>query len=150
VTAQRSNEEVVREYAAAAAANDLEALARLRDADWTVEWPQSGERVRGSDRFAAVVEHYPGGTPRATVTRVVGGEDRWILSPSNTVMRVSGGGDHWWAEWLMAYPDGVTYNCIDLIELRDGRVYRESVYWARPFEAPPWRAPWVERVGEPT
>jgi hypothetical protein len=33
---------------------------------------------------------------------------------------------------------------VDLIELRDGLVHRETMYWAAPFEAPAWRAPWVE------
>ena len=56
----------------------------------------------------------------------------------------STGGDFWWAEWRMTYPDGKTWICVDLMELRDGRVYREVVYWAVPFEAPSWRAQWVE------
>jgi len=43
----------------------------------------------------------------------------------------------------MTYPNGETYICVDLLELRDGTVYRETVYWAIPFEAPSWRAPWV-------
>lgn len=27
----------------------------------------------------------------------------------------------------------------DALELRDGKVYRETLYWAEPFEAPEWR-----------
>ena len=30
------------------------------------------------------------------------------------------------------------------MELRDGQVYREVVYWAVPFDAPSWRSPWVD------
>lgn len=146
--ARQSNEEVVRAYALAAAQNDLPTMAKLRHPDWTAEWPQSGERVRGSERFESIVENYPGGTPRTTVSGIVGSDDRWTVSPSNTVIRVNGDGDRWWAEWLMTYPDGITYNCIDLIELRDGRVLREWVYWATPFDAPAWRARWVEPTGE--
>jgi hypothetical protein len=141
----RSNEEVVREYAAAAAANDLATLTRLRHPEWMTTWPQSGERVVGSDAFAAVVAGYPGGKPTTVVDRVVGAEDRWVVTPGNTVVRVSGSGDHWWGAWVMTYPDGVVYHCIDLIELRDGLVRRETVFWAPPFEAPDWRAPFVER-----
>ena len=33
---------------------------------------------------------------------------------------------------------------VDLMELRDGLVHRETVYWAPPFEAPDWRRPFVE------
>jgi hypothetical protein len=43
-------------------------------------------------------------------------------------------------------PDGQAYQVIALIELRDGLVYRETVYWAPPFDAPEWRRPFVERV----
>jgi hypothetical protein len=29
---------------------------------------------------------------------------------------------------------------------RDGRIARETAYWSKPFPAPEWRAPWVERM----
>jgi hypothetical protein len=141
-----SNEEVVRAYAAASVAADVDAAARLRHPEWIVEWPQSGERVTSSEAFAEIVRNYPGGAPSAKVRRIVGDQDRWLVTPSNTVIRVGGEGDAWWGEWVVTYPDGGTYYCIDLIELRDGLVYRETVYWAAPFAAPEWRAPWVERA----
>ena len=47
---------------------------------------------------------------------------------------------------MLDYPDGSSYHVIDLIELRDGLVWRETVYWAAPFEAADWRAPWVQRT----
>ena len=139
-----TNDAVVRRYAASSAANDLDELARLRAADWTVEWPQSGERVHSNDSFAAIVRSYPGGRPTVEVSRIVGSEDHWVVSPGNTVVRVAGSGDFWWSEWRMTYPDGQVYQVIDLIELRDGLVHRETVYWAPPFEAPDWRRPFVE------
>jgi hypothetical protein len=33
-----------------------------------------------------------------------------------------------------------------LIELVDGRIHRESSYFAEPFDPPAWRAPYVERI----
>jgi hypothetical protein len=33
-----------------------------------------------------------------------------------------------------------------IIELKDGRIWRDRRYYAEPFEAPEWRAQWVERV----
>jgi hypothetical protein len=33
-----------------------------------------------------------------------------------------------------------------IIELRDGKVLRETDYYAQPFQAPEWRAQWVERM----
>jgi hypothetical protein len=139
-----TNEEVVRQYAAASAANDAATLARLRHPDWMVEWPQSGERVHGHESWAEIIRHYPGGAPRAELTRVVGTEDRWVVTASNTVARAAGSGDYWWTEWRMTYPDGQTYLVVALLELRDGTIFRETVYWAAPFEAAEWRAPWVE------
>jgi hypothetical protein len=144
-----THEAVIQRYAAAAAANDLDELARLRHPDWSVEWPQSGERVHSSESFAAIVERYPGGKPTVAVKRIVGSEDRWVISASNTVMRIAGSGDFWWSEWSMTYPDGQEYRVVDLFELREGRVYRETVYWAPPFAAPDWRRPFVEVAADP-
>jgi hypothetical protein len=138
-----TNEEVVRRYGAASAEYDLDTLHELRHPEWEVAWPQSGEHVHSSEAFAEIVRNYPGGTPHAELTRVVGAEDRWVVSPGGPVLQVVGSGDFWWAEWRMAYPDGTIYLCVDLLELRDAKVYRETVYWAVPFEAPSWRAPWV-------
>ena len=76
----------------------------------------------------------------------MGAEDHWVVTPGNTVLKVAGSGDFWWSEWRVTYRDGSVYLCVDLIELRDDLVYRETVYWAAPFEAPDWRAPWVERT----
>ena len=69
-----------------------------------------------------------------------------MLTPGNTVIKVVGDGDTWWCEWRVTYPDAITYLCVDLIELRDGLVHREMVYWAPVFEprrgAPPgWSGP---------
>ena len=140
-----TNDECVRQYAAASAAFDIPALAALRHPEWMVFWPQSGERVHSTEAFAEIVANYPGGAPTTEITRIVGSEDQWVVTAGNTVMRVAGSGDFWWSEWRLTYPGGEVYLVVDLFELRDGLVYRETVYWAAPFEAPDWRAPWVER-----
>jgi hypothetical protein len=139
-----SNREVVERYAEASARNDLGALERLRHRDWMVHWPQSGEHVHGSESFAQIVENYPGGKPTVEVSRIVGSEDRWVVTPANAILRVAGSGEFWSSEWVMTYPDGQVYNVVDLMQLRDGLVFRETVYWAPPFEAPDWRRPFVE------
>ena len=143
-----SNEEVVRRYAASSATADLEQMAALRHPSWSVSWPQSGEQVHSHQAFSEILRHYPGGTPRTELTRIVGTEDRWIVTPSNTVMRVVGSGDFWWCEWETIYPDGHTYLCVDLLQLSEGLILHEIVYWAPPFAAPDWRAPWVEQADD--
>jgi hypothetical protein len=145
--APHSNEECVRQYGAAMASFDLETLTRLRHPDWMTYWPQSGERVHGTHNFAEIIRNYPGGSPKTEITRIVGAEDRWVVTPGNTVLEVVGSGDFWWAEWRITYPNDEVYLAVSLIELRDGLVFRETTYWAPPFDAPAWRAPWVERPG---
>ncbi len=40
---------------------------------------------------------------------------------------------------------GSISNVVNVIELRDGKILRETRYYSDPFEAPAWRAQWVER-----
>ena len=138
-----TNDDVARRYAEAAGKLDLDAMAALRHPEWQASWPQSGERIVSSDDYRRIVEEYPGGHPTSHIRRVVGAEDRWVVTPSNTVQHVAGSGDFWWTEWLMTYPDGREYHSVELIELRDGLVWRETVYWSEPFAPPAWRSAWV-------
>src|ERR671937_1072312 len=142
-TPELTNEEVARRYAEAATTNDLAQLEALRHREWRVIWPQSGEQVFSSRDFHTIIDNYPGGHATTRIRRIVGSEDRWVVTPGNTVLRIAGSGDFWWGEWSVTYPDGRSYLCIDLMELRDGKVWRETVYWAEPFEAPDWRREWV-------
>jgi len=141
-----SNEELVRAYARAHETHDDAILAASRAPDWTAEIPQSGERIRGHDNDRAIANSWPKGRPSATITRVVGTEDRWVTTPGWTLQRVAGAGDTWWLEADATYPDGSTWSVVILIELRDGKVFRERWHFGQPFEAPAWRAPYVERM----
>lgn len=139
-----TNEEIVRRYAEAVANHDFDTLDRLRHEGWTAYWPQSGEVLHGSLNDRRMMEAYPGGMPKLETRRLVGSEDRWAVSPLGGVYRVAGEGENWWSESAMTYPDGSTWLTLALIELRDGKVWRETVYWAQPFEPPAWRAAFVE------
>ena len=63
--AERTNEEVVRAYLRAIVENDADAMAALRDPDWYVDYPQSGERIRGHRNERAIADNYPGGSRRS-------------------------------------------------------------------------------------
>lgn len=141
-----SNEDIVRRYTEAIAARDNDAAERLRDPGWVCDWPQSGERVTSSAAMRAIVEHYPGGGWQSRERRMVGSEDEFVVTPAGTVVRVAGGGDVWTSEWVVIYPDGSEWIVITILELHDGRVRHETVYFAPPFEAPEWRRQWVERL----
>ena len=142
-----SNEQLVRRYIEAIVAHDDAGLATSRHVEWTMEWPQSGERVPGHTNDRAMLDNWPGGRPSAHVDRVVGAEDRWVVTPSFTVQRVVGSGDFWWVAGTVTYSDGSTWFDVVLLELRDSRVLRETWYFAPPSEAPAWRAQWVEHIG---
>jgi hypothetical protein len=139
----------VARYLAAATTNDWDALADLRATNWVEEWPQSGERVRGSDNYRLIHERFPGGMPHVDVDRVVGSDDRWVLGPLFTPVKIIGSGDVWVVEGRYRYPNGDVFVGVKHLELRDGRVAHETTYWAAPFEAPAWRRQWVELDATP-
>ncbi len=144
---ERTNEEVVRAYMQAIVANDADAMGRLRDPDWILDYPQSNERIRGHANERAIADHYPGGLPEVDPGRIVGSEDQWVVTPSFTFERIAGVGDTWWVEGQARYPDGSTWFLASMYRLRDGLIFREVTYWAEPFESPAWRASWVEAIG---
>jgi hypothetical protein len=145
--AQSSNEETVRRYLAAHKVHDHDTLAALRDPDWTIDWPQSGERVRGTANDRAIMENWPGGLPTGLDMRAIGSEDKWVVTPFNTIQHVVGSGDFWWADGTSAYPDGSSWFISALLQLKSGKLYRETWYFSPPFEPPAWRSEWVERRG---
>ena len=145
---ETGNRDTVARYLAAGAANDWDALGKLRTGDWIEDWPQSGERIHGTDMYRAIHEGYPGGMPQYDIHRVVGTEDRWVASPLFAPVRIVGSGDAWMVEGRFRYPNGETYIGVKHLELRDGRVSHETTYWAQRFPAPAWRRQWVEVVAK--
>ncbi len=141
--------DVVDRYVRSMGNHDLDALMTTFHDDYVEDWPQSGERVRGAANLRAILEHYPGGEPRpGHVDHVVGTEDSWVMTPSYLPMRVEGTGDQYTVVAHISYPDGSEWHEISIIRLKDGRIHRITGYFAAPFEAPAWRAPFVEQ-GEP-
>lgn len=135
--------QIAERYARALPA-DFETLGTLQHDDFVQEFPQSGEVIRGRENFRKAHENYPGGTPGNEVARVTGTEDRWVLTPTFTLVRVTGSGDTFTIESKAVYPDGGRYDVVTLVEISDGKVLRARAYFAPEFEAPAWRAEWVE------
>ena len=121
-------EELADRYWDALNNQDYGALKELYNEDAVQEWPQSGERIVGRDNIIAVNENYPG-MPHATQRRTIAAGDLLI------------------AEVTLNYPGDVgTYHSISILELEGGKVSKETDYFGAPFEAPAWRAQWVERI----
>jgi hypothetical protein len=144
--AERSNDEIVHAYMKAMTDDDRDTLGRLRHQHWTLDYPQSGERIRSHADEVEIATHYPGGLPEVGPERVVGSEDHWVVTPSFTFERIVGSGDSWWVEGRAQYPDGSTWLLVTILDLRDGQVLHETTYWAEPFDPPAWRAAWVEVI----
>jgi len=53
--------------------------------------------------------------------------------------RVIGSGDLWVSEYVITY-DGRPVDTVSIMEFRDGKVARETQYFADPFDLPTWRA----------
>src|SRR5207248_6389410 len=100
----------------------------LRHEDVVIDMPQSGERIRGRDPMKAMQEAYPG-PPAITLRRVVGSGDVWV---------VEGSSDY----------GGRIYHIANILEFREGKIIRETRYYADPFQAPAWRAQWIEPIEE--
>ena len=108
--------------------NDWRAAGALLHDDYLLEWPQSGERIRGRDNFAAVNAHYPAA-------------GRWRFDLLQLVADEGGAASE------VAVTDGaVVARAVSFFEVRDGLIRRMTEYWPDPFEAADWRAPWVERT----
>lgn len=123
-------------------------LTEIADENIVLEYPQSGERIRGRENNLEVLKNYPG-LPEATVKNVRGAEDKWVLTPSWTPLRFTGTGDHFAVEGRVIYPDGEEWTVVDLFELRNDKVVKVTEYFARPFPAPEWRSKWVETIEAP-
>jgi ketosteroid isomerase-like protein len=130
------NRTVVEQFIQAMIKNDVEAQDRLLSDDFVEDYPQSGEHIRGKDNRRAIIENYPGGTPRE--------ESASNAGPWAPV--VTGAGDRFTVVGQIKYPNGETWHLVSLVELRDGKINKITDYFAAPFEAPAWREPYVEKA----
>jgi ketosteroid isomerase-like protein len=109
---------------AASAAGNSEAEHEIYHDDVLVEYPQSGERIRGRHNIQALRAHHP-------------------AKLGFTIRRILGSGDLWITEYVLSY-NGQPTQTVSIMEFRDGKVARETQYFADPFEPPAWRTQWVE------
>ena len=111
-------------------AMDPELEYRHRHEDYLLELPQSGERL-DRDGLRRLQTTFPGGK-----------------APKIRLLRVTGGGDIWVGESLIHYADGTVFYGVSRVEFRDAKMWRETRYYAEPFEVPEWRASWSKPVVE--
>ncbi len=124
----QDNRAVAEAFWAAVGAGDLDAAAGHLHPDFVQEWPQSGERIVGADNALAVDRNFPGGMPSMSVRRILAAVDLVVI------------------EVELGYADGSRFFGVSVLEFRDGRIARQTDYFAEPFSAPQWRSQWVERM----
>jgi hypothetical protein len=127
---------------------EVEHLGEVFTDDVVIEYPQSGEVIRGLHNMRELIAHSPAGPPGAdpATARAHGVDELRIVAPLFTLVRVLGGGNTGSAAVRIRYPDGSTWWWVRMYELRDGRIARSTEYFAQDFDAPAWRAPWVEQT----
>src|SRR5438067_12741981 len=101
-----------------------------------IEYPQSGERIRGWANIRAVAENYPGGLKKDVAGKVHGSEDKWIVGPSFNVLRIEGTCDRYTLLGSATYQDGKTWRLMSLVELRSGKFFNTTDFYGALIAAP--------------
>jgi hypothetical protein len=111
---------------AASDANDFNTEHQIYREDAVLEYPQSGERIRGRDKIQASRMAQPN-YKRFSVRRMIGADDLWVT------------------EFILTY-DGKPSYTVSIMEFKNDLVIRETQYFGDPFPPGPSRAQWVERM----
>ena len=109
-------------------ASDFEIEHEIYREDAVLDYPQSGERIRGRRNIQ---------------------ESRFVQPNKKrfTVRRIIGSGELWVTEFVLTY-DGIPSYAVSIMEIRDGRVSNETQYFADRFQPAPSRSHLVEKVSE--
>jgi hypothetical protein len=111
---------------AASDANDFNTEHQIYRQDAVLEYPQSGERIRGRDRIQASRMAQPN-YKRFSVRRIIGAANLWV------------------SEFILTY-DGKPSYTVSIMEFKNEQVVRETQYFGDPFPPGPSRSQWVERM----
>ena len=107
-------------------ADDFAAEHEIYDEQAVLEYPQSGERIRGRQRIQASRMAQP---------------DKKRFA----VRSLKGEGSLWVSELVVRYGDRVVH-MVSVMEFAGDKVTRETQYFAEPFAPGASRAQWVEPV----
>ncbi len=122
----KANEAVIERLIKCINERKIEVMDELFHDDAVMDWPQSGEKVVGADNRRGIYQSFPS-------------------LPTITPRRMVSDGDLVVAEAILDYGGPVKFKTVFIFELKDGKIAKETAYWSEPFEAPAWRAKWVEK-----
>jgi ketosteroid isomerase-like protein len=115
---------------AASAAGDQDTEHDIYHDDAVCEYPQSGEVIHSRRNLQALRSNHPNRPSGFAVRRIVGEGTFWVT------------------EYAITYENKRVYT-VSIMEFRDGKVSHEVQYFADPFDAPAWRAQWVDQRTQP-
>jgi hypothetical protein len=118
-------EAALRRHWEASDAGDFAVEHEIYHEDAVLDYPQSGERIRGKLNIRESRSVQPN-QKRFSVRRIVGSQDLWIT------------------EYILTY-DNVPSYVVSIMEFRDGFVACETQYFAGPFDPDPSRVHLVEK-----
>ena len=120
--------EITREFWRLMETNDFSLVATVLAPEFTLEWPQSKERIRGAEAFARMNSEYPANGPwKFTINRLVGSEAEAVSDVTVT--------------------DGVQIaRAISFFSITQGKVTNVVEFWPEPYAAPTNRAHLVEAI----
>ena len=108
--------------------NDFGVVGALLADDYRLEWPQSGEVIRGRDNFVAVNENYPANGPWRFTVHTLLADGLQVVSD-------------------VSVTDGVVEaRVVTFSTVENGLVVKQLEFWPEPFDPPEWRRAWVERA----
>jgi ketosteroid isomerase-like protein len=125
----KANEAVIERLIGCINDRKIEIMDELFQDDAIMDWPQSGERINGAENRRGIYQSFP-------------------QLPTITPRRIVSDGDLVVAEASMDYGSSKS-QAVFIFEFRDGKIAKETAYWSEPFEAPAWRAKWVEKSSSP-
>ena len=110
-------------------ARDWAGVGALLADDVTVDWPVSGERIRGRENYVRINAEYPEG---------------WSIK----VLRIVASGDEVVSEVEVPHDSMGVHRVASFWRVRDGLITEGREYWTElgADPSPGWRAPYVERL----
>ncbi len=102
---------------------DPERSHEMYHEDAVLEFPQSGERFVGVENLREWRSNYPAST-KVEFREIRGRADLWVV------------------ELSISYDGGPGNFGVSILEFREERIARESIYVTEGWEPPEWRAEW--------
>ncbi|OUS34384.1 polyketide cyclase ['Osedax' symbiont bacterium Rs2_46_30_T18] len=120
--------QIVQGYWQAMQTNDFYRASEWLSEDFCLDWPQSSERIVGRHNFALLNTAYPS-------------TGKWhfqinsILAQNQSVVTD-----------VIVSDDSLTARAITFHYVDSGMIYKQVEYWPENYQAPPWRAQWVQQL----